>query len=189
MVAVCYSQPATRGRPRMARFAPAIHRLRIARSPNTVRTCAQRQLARSGPPGSRLGSAGTIYSGLARVAGRLEATWGGGVAATARERTCALLSQQRGVGPWTIGYLRGSALGDSDAVVLGDYGFPRQVAYFFTGQPQEATDDDMLRLLQPYRPHRFYVLALLLKSGLRPPRRGPRRARLRDRLRAHQREQ
>ena len=77
-------------------------------------------------------------------------------------------------------------MADSDAVVLGDYGFPRMVAYFFAGE-QQATDDDMLRWLQPYRPHRFYVLSLLIKSGLRPPRRGPRRAPLRDTLWAQKR--
>ena len=119
--------------------------------------------------------------GLAREARRIEATWGGGAAADAMERTCQLLARQRGVGPWTIGYLRGAGMGDSDALVLKDYGFPKRVAYFFNGA-EEADDDEMVRLLEPYCPHRFYVLLLLLKGAQIPPRRGPRRERLRDRL-------
>ena len=52
---------------------------------------------------------------------------------------------------------------------------------FFRGS-EDADDDDMLRLLDPFRPHRFYVLSLLLKGGPVPPRRGPRATRLRYRL-------
>ena len=118
--------------------------------------------------------------GLARIARRIESVWDGGKQDTV-DATCALLAKQRGVGPWTVGYLRGSAMADSDATVLGDYGFPRRVAYFFSGA-EDADDDDMLRLLDPFRPHRFYVLSLLLKGGPVPPRRGPRATRLRYRL-------
>jgi 3-methyladenine DNA glycosylase/8-oxoguanine DNA glycosylase len=119
--------------------------------------------------------------GLASMAKKIERLWGSGRSEDAADRTCQFLMKQRGVGPWTKGYLRGSVMGDSDAVVLGDYGFPKRVAYFFTGEEQ-ADDDDMLRLLDPYRPHRFYVLSLLLKGATPPPRRGPRRRPLRNRL-------
>ena len=125
---------------------------------------------------------GRRIRGLARLAKKIEATWAGGIAPEALDRTCELLLKQRGVGPWTTGYLRGVGMGDSDAIVLRDYGFPKRVSYFFTGE-EEADDDDMLRLLEPYRPHRFYVLSLLIKGATPPPRRGPRRRPLRDRLR------
>ena len=119
---------------------------------------------------------------LAVRADRIEATWDGGTEEGAADRTCELLAKLPGVGPWTIGYLRGSSLGDADAVVPGDYSFPRWVNYFFTGRDEPASDDDMLRLLEPYRPHRYYVLLLITKSGRQPPRRGPKRAPLRRRL-------
>jgi 3-methyladenine DNA glycosylase/8-oxoguanine DNA glycosylase len=119
--------------------------------------------------------------GIARVADRIEKVWNGGLDAGATDRTCELLSTQPGIGPWTIGYLRGAALGDSDAIVLGDYGLPKQIKYFFTGE-EEATDDDMLALLEPYAPHRFYAMLLIQKSRIVPPRRGPRRAPLRHRF-------
>ena len=34
--------------------------------------------------------------------------------------------------------------------------------------------DRMLELLEPYRPHRYRVLRLMMGSGQRPPRRAPR---------------
>lgn len=119
--------------------------------------------------------------GIAREADRIERLWGAGLGATALEKTSVLLSHQRGIGPWTLGYLRGSTMGDSDAEVPGDYSLPSQVAYFFK-RNEEATDELMMEILEPYRPHRFYVLSLLTKSGIRPPRRGPRGQRLRDRM-------
>ncbi|MEM9658398.1 MAG: hypothetical protein AAF961_08560, partial [Planctomycetota bacterium] len=117
-----------------------------------------------------------------RHSSRLEAAWDSGEAIDAADKTCALLRGIRGMGPWTIGHLRGNGLGDADAEVLGDYGHPKQVGYFFDGEPC-GDDAQMLRLLEPYRPHRFYVLTLLVKGSPGPPRRGPRRGRLRDRLR------
>ena len=117
-----------------------------------------------------------------RYASRLESTWNAGQAPDASEATCQLLRHIPGIGPWTIGFLRGAGLGDADAVVPGDYGHPKHVANFFTGR-EDADDAEMVRLLEPYRPHRFYVLTLLIKGASAPPRRGPRRRRLSERLR------
>ncbi len=117
-----------------------------------------------------------------RSSSRIETIWDAGRDAGAADRTCDSLRRIPGIGPWTIGFLRGAGLGDADAVVLGDYGHPRHVAHFFTGR-ETADDQEMLRLLEPYRPHRFYTLALLLQGVPRLPRRGPRRNRLRDRFR------
>ena len=124
--------------------------------------------------------------GLARVAKRIESVWGNGVTDDAADNTCRFLEAQRGVGPWTIGSLRGTSMGDDDAVVLGDYSLPKHVTYFFTSNEKidgrDATDDDMLQMLQPFRPHRYYVTALLMHAP-HPPRRGPRRTPLRQRMR------
>ncbi|MEM9352721.1 MAG: hypothetical protein AAGA92_06890 [Planctomycetota bacterium] len=120
--------------------------------------------------------------GLARTAERIEAVWGHGLEADSLPKTCEYLMSLPGVGPWTVGYLSGSGLGDADALVLGDYGHPHQVAYFFTGE-ERSDDETMASLLEPYRPHRYYALTLIIKSGVRPPRRGPRRRSLRERFR------
>ena len=67
-------------------------------------------------------------------------------------------------------------------MVLGDYGHPHQVAHFFTGKDR-SDDAEMLRLLEPHRPHRFRVLNLLIMGAPPAPRYGPRRASLRERFR------
>ena len=113
---------------------------------------------------------------------KIEAAWQAGTSATSIDRTCDFLSLIPGIGPWTVGFLRGTGLGDSDAEVRGDYGHPKHVSYFFNHHV-DADDEEMLRLLEPYRPHRFYVLSLLINGTPKPPRRGPRGRSLRDRLR------
>ncbi|TWT43393.1 DNA-3-methyladenine glycosylase family protein [Botrimarina hoheduenensis] len=119
---------------------------------------------------------------LAKQAAALERLWESGADPAARERLCEHLLRQPGVGPWTVGYLRGAGLGDADALVLGDYGHPHHVAYFFTGK-ERSDDDEMQQLLAPYAPHRYRVLSLLILGTPPPPRRGPRRASQRDRFR------
>lgn len=113
---------------------------------------------------------------------KIEARWNAGRDPESLDRTCELLQHIPGIGPWTIGFLRGAGLGDPDAEVLGDYSHPKHVSYFFTGNTT-ADDEEMLRLLEPYRPHRFYVLALLLKGSPPPPRQGPRCPSIRERFR------
>lgn len=78
-----------------------------------------------------------------------------------------------GIGAWTIGELGMRATGDADAVPVGDYHLPHLVAFALAGEPR-ATDERMLELLAPYRPHRARVIRLLVLSGIRPPRYGPR---------------
>lgn len=79
----------------------------------------------------------------------------------------------RGVGPWTIGSVLGPALGDDDAVAVGDYHLPNMVAWNLTGRAR-GDDDRMLALLEPYRGQRGRVLRWLLLDGRRPPAFGPR---------------
>lgn len=123
-----------------------------------------------------------VILALSKQAAGLERLWDAGVDPDAVERVSRFLLGQAGIGQWTVGYLRGAGMGDADAVVLGDYGHPHHVAYFFTGE-ERGDDEQMVRLLEPYRPHRFRTLLLLIQGAKAPPRRGPRREPLRYRFR------
>ena len=78
-----------------------------------------------------------------------------------------------GVGRWTAAEVALVALGDADAVSLGDYHLPHQVGWALAG---EARGDDarMLELLEPYRGHRGRVIRLVVAGHPAPPRFGPR---------------
>lgn len=119
---------------------------------------------------------------MAKQAAALERLWAAGTDPGAIDPLSEHLLKQPGIGPWTVGYLRGAGLGDADAVVLGDYGHPHQVAYFFTGE-EKGDDAQMVELLEPYKPHRFRVLLTLILATPAPPRRGPKRTPLRERFR------
>jgi 3-methyladenine DNA glycosylase/8-oxoguanine DNA glycosylase len=105
----------------------------------------------------------------ARAASRLEEA-GAMPAAQALERLQAV----PGVGVWTANSVALAALGDADAVPLGDWNLPHAVSFALTGAPR-GSDTQMLELLAPYAGHRGRVLRLLLASGLRAPRFAPRR--------------
>jgi 3-methyladenine DNA glycosylase/8-oxoguanine DNA glycosylase len=83
-----------------------------------------------------------------------------------------------GLGPWSAAEIALVALGDADAVSVGDYHLPHQVSWALAGEPR-GSDERMLELLEPYRGHRGRVLRLLAVAGIQAPRRGPRLA-LRD---------
>jgi 3-methyladenine DNA glycosylase/8-oxoguanine DNA glycosylase len=80
----------------------------------------------------------------------------------------------QGIGPWTAAKIAGLALGDPDAVPIGDYHLPHIVAYALEGTPR-STDEHMLELLEPYRGHRGRVIRLLIAAGIGAPRFGPRK--------------
>jgi 3-methyladenine DNA glycosylase/8-oxoguanine DNA glycosylase len=80
-----------------------------------------------------------------------------------------------GVGPWTSAEVAIVALGDADAVSVGDFHLPHLVSHALTGEPR-GTDERMLELLAPWPGHRGRVLRLLTRSGRYPDRRGPRMA-------------
>jgi 3-methyladenine DNA glycosylase/8-oxoguanine DNA glycosylase len=109
----------------------------------------------------------------ARSAKRLEETASMDMAAA-----WARLQAFRGVGVWTAAKVAVVALGDADAVPLGDYHLPHMVGYAFDGAAR-STDERMLELLEPYRGHRSRVLRLLMLAGMSAPRFGP-RVELRD---------
>jgi len=104
----------------------------------------------------------------ARSARRLEETLG-----MSAEAASARLQAFPGVGPWTAAKVAQVALGDADAVPIGDYHLPHLVGFAFEGTAR-STDERMLELLEPYRGHRSRVIRLLLLAGIRPPRFGPR---------------
>jgi 3-methyladenine DNA glycosylase/8-oxoguanine DNA glycosylase len=81
-----------------------------------------------------------------------------------------------GIGPWTVNEVARNALGDPDAVSVGDYHLPSVVAFALAGE-RRADDARMLELLEPYRGQRGRVVRLIETSGLWPARRGPRMAR------------
>ena len=78
-----------------------------------------------------------------------------------------------GVGAWTAAEVAAVALGDPDAVSVGDYHLPHLVAWSLAGRPR-GDDDLMLELLEPFRGHRGRVLRLLELGGGGAPRFGPR---------------
>ena len=77
-----------------------------------------------------------------------------------------------GIGIWTSAEVRSRALGDADALSVGDYHVAKDIGWALTGRPID--DEAMVELLEPYRPHRLRVQVLVGQAGLRRPRRGPR---------------
>jgi len=76
------------------------------------------------------------------------------------------------VGVWTEAETRSRAIGDADAVSVGDYHIPTLVGTTLIGQ---AVDDDgMLELLEPYAGHRNRVVRMIELYGVRRERRGAR---------------
>jgi 3-methyladenine DNA glycosylase/8-oxoguanine DNA glycosylase len=114
---------------------------------------------------------------VAREAPRLEATAaaarlpGGGGAGAAN--LAAVLRSMPGIGPWTAAEVTLRALGDPDAVSVGDAHLSNVVAFALTGRPR-GTDEEMLELLSPWAGHRARVVRLLEGAGITPPRFGPR---------------
>ncbi len=89
--------------------------------------------------------------------------------ADARRRLTAL----PGIGAWTAAEVAMVALGDADAVSVGDYHLPNQVSWALAGEPR-GDDARMLELLEPWRGHRGRVLRLIGAGAGAAPRYGPR---------------
>ena len=85
-----------------------------------------------------------------------------------------MLTSLPGVGVWTAAETRIRALGDPDAVSVGDYHLAHEVGLALTGH---RTDDaGMIELLAPWAGHRQRVIRLIFASGVAEARRGPRLA-------------
>jgi 3-methyladenine DNA glycosylase/8-oxoguanine DNA glycosylase len=78
-----------------------------------------------------------------------------------------------GIGVWTVNEVALTALGDPDAVSVGDFHLKNVVAFALAGEPR-ATDERMLELLEPYRGHRARAVRLIESAGIGAPRYGPR---------------
>jgi len=81
-----------------------------------------------------------------------------------------------GMGAWTAAEIAVVALGDADAVSVGDYHLPHLVSWALAGEPR-GTDERMLELLEPYAGQRGRVIRLLMTGGRGAPRYGPRLSR------------
>jgi 3-methyladenine DNA glycosylase/8-oxoguanine DNA glycosylase len=103
----------------------------------------------------------------ARLAGRLEE-------AAQMEPALALtrLRAVPGVGEWTAAEVAVRALGDADALSVGDYHLSQLVGWALVGSPLD--DAGMVELLEPWRPHRGRVVRLIELSGVGKPKFGPR---------------
>lgn len=120
---------------------------------------------------------GALLRRIAREMPRLEALGAvarapgqGGEGAIA---LAAALQAHPGIGPWTAAEVTLRALGDPDAVSVGDAHLSNVVTFALTGAPR-GTDERMLELLQPWTGHRARVIRLLEAARVRPPRYGPR---------------
>jgi 3-methyladenine DNA glycosylase/8-oxoguanine DNA glycosylase len=105
---------------------------------------------------------------VARHARRLEETTSMSPADATRR-----LRALPGIGAWTAAEVSLVALGDADAVSVGDYHLPNHVAWALAGEAR-ADDARMLELLEPYRGHRGRVIRLIVAGHPGPPRFGPR---------------
>ncbi|WP_019932092.1 DNA-3-methyladenine glycosylase [Nocardia sp. BMG111209] len=104
----------------------------------------------------------------ARMAGKLEqaATM---TPADAVRRLCAV----PGIGVWTAAEIAQRALGDPDALSVGDFHLAGIVGWTLLGRPID--DDEMVEYLEPLRPHRYRAIRLLEIAGFaHKPKFGPR---------------
>jgi len=106
---------------------------------------------------------------VARVADSLER-----LASRPPEEADGRMRSLSGVGVWTSAEVRTRAFGDPDAVSFGDYHVAKDIGWALTGTPFD--DDELADYLEPYRPQRGRVPALVAAGGLHRPRHGPRMA-------------
>ena len=108
---------------------------------------------------------------IRRVAAR--AAWFEAVADVPFDAGYARLKAVPGIGRWTAAEIGVRALGDEDAVSVGDFHLKHLVSFALAGEPR-GTDERLLELLEPYRGARSRVVRLLELSGISAPRYGPR---------------
>ena len=105
----------------------------------------------------------------ARVADALERTVG-----LPGEEVDKRLRSLPGIGVWSSAEIRQRCHGDPDAVSFGDWHVAKDVGWALAGR--EFDDAELEEFLEPWRPHRGRVPALLGVAGVHRPRRGPRMA-------------
>ncbi|OAN35280.1 DNA-3-methyladenine glycosylase family protein [Microbacterium sp. H83] len=109
---------------------------------------------------------------IVRVAERAASISRALLAATTGDDRDRILTSFPGVGLWTSAETRLRALGDPDAVSVGDYHLAHEVGHALTGH--RTDDDGMLELLAAWAGHRQRVIRLIFASGVSEARRGPR---------------
>ncbi|HVT78650.1 MAG TPA: hypothetical protein VHD87_16540 [Acidimicrobiales bacterium] len=152
---------------RVRRRAPLPH---VSRRPLFLPPTPDEVLtALSGHGAATLGIDATRTAALrevANVAAHLD-----GLATKSPAEAQAVLTAIPGIGAWTANRVTFVSHGDPDAVWVGDYHLKNIVGYALTGAAR-STDEEMLALLEPYRPHRARVLRLIELAGVRAPRYG-----------------
>lgn len=83
------------------------------------------------------------------------------------ERASQLLLSLNGVGEWSVAKTLAISHGDPDQVPVGDFHIPHIVTHHLTGKAR-GSDEEMLELLEPFRPHRGRVIRLLTMLGAEP---------------------
>jgi endonuclease III len=142
---------------------PAPAGMRVPPAPRTWARIPSWDWHRAGVEGVR---ARTIINAAA-VAARLEEA-----AALDPPEADRRLRSLPGIGVWTSAEIRQRAMGDPDAVSVGDYHLPNAVGW--TLARRKTDDAGMLELLAPYAGHRYRVTRLIELGGTRPERHGPR---------------
>ncbi len=98
------------------------------------------------------------------------------LAAKPSESAGAVMERFRGIAEWTTASTVAVSHGDTDAVPVGDFHIKHTVVHHLTGRDR-GTDEEMLELLEEFRPHRGRVVRLLHTLGHAPafgPRSTPR---------------
>lgn len=89
------------------------------------------------------------------------------------EEAATRLRSVPGVGDWTAAEVGQRALGDADALSVGDYHLAGFIGHALFGV--KFDDRQLVAALEKWRPHRFRVVRLVETSGVAgKPRRGPR---------------
>lgn len=104
---------------------------------------------------------------VGRVAPRIDA-----LADETPAKASGYLQSLTGIGQWTAATTLAVSHGDPDQVPVGDFHVKHIVVYHLTGRPR-GSDEEMLELLEPFRPHRGRVIRLLHSLG-HEPKFGPR---------------
>jgi len=145
--------------------APGPYRLKLPPGPEVYAAMPYWRFHRFGVERRRA----DIIVRAARSAKRLEET-----VAMDMEAAYRRLRAFPGIGPWSAAKVAMVALGDADAVPVGDYHLPHSIGYALEGTSR-SSDDRMLELLEPYRGHRARVIRLIITAGIAAPRFGPRK--------------
>ena len=112
-----------------------------------------------------------VIRAVSRQAGHIDQLATAGTTEAARQ-----LQSFSGISHWTTAKTLEVSHGDPDQVAVGDFHFKHMVVHHLTGRDR-GTDEEMLELLEPFRPHRGRVIRLLHLLGHEPsfgPRLAPR---------------